>query len=290
MEAYIDTHGTSKYKATYKKTDSVLKFCLEQGCYDRKSFMEYISKNNMRAMNLFTTYGGRDWERLMNEGMKRARELKPKMCYKDRLMLYVENFDEEDMSNDALECGKNIVTLLHRQSDIKVLKEVFPILFNEGGKKKCIYFQGESNRGKSAIIRILSCLHDDWEIGRLSPQGIDSSFWMQDLVDKELYHLDEVLVSQKNIDLEGSENLYVDVKYGDKNRVYSKPCLMATNIPVWQNASTAYLPIINRCCYVMFNRDMSDTVMSEVAKAFTMSRPECIQVLCYLYRNLLNKK
>ncbi len=142
--------------------------------------------------------------------------------------------------------------LLVRQGiDISFVQEMFHILGQRNGKRNTIYLYGCANGGKTAFLELFSSLYHPFECGRLSPQGNESVFWLQDLYLKRLFMADEILVTQKNIDsikllMEGNNNLSTDTKYGKKQRIKPRPVLMASNDPIWVNFSTAYQPITAR--------------------------------------------
>ena len=55
---------------------------------------------------------------------------------------------------------------------------------------------------------------------------------------KRLFHADEIVATQVNIDtlkllLEGSDDLTTDIKYAKKVSIRGRPVMMATNDPIW---------------------------------------------------------
>ena len=106
---------------------------------------------------------------------------------------------------------------------------------------------------------MFDAFYEKWEIGRCSAQNINSNFWLQDLYEKRLFHADEIVASQVNIDtlkllLEGSDDLTTDIKYAKKVSIRGRPVLMATNDPIWIHMSTAAEPIRKRCEFVHMTR------------------------------------
>jgi hypothetical protein len=72
---------------------------------------------------------------------------------------------------------------------------------------------------------------------------------------KRLFHADEIVATQVNIDtlkllLEGSDDLTTDIKYAKKVPITGKPVMMATNDPIWINMTTAMDPIKKRCEFI----------------------------------------
>lgn len=118
---------------------------------------------------------------------------------------------------------------------------------------------GKADAGKTTIIKLFDAFYHKWEIGRCSAQNINSNFWLQDLYMKRIFHADEIVATQVNIDtlkllLEGSEDLTTDIKYAKKVSIRGRPVMMATNDPIWVHMSSAADPIRKRCEYVHMTR------------------------------------
>jgi hypothetical protein len=143
----------------------------------------------------------------------------------------------------------------HHGIGMDKIRRWFKTLCGDNGKKNTIYMWGKADAGKTTIIKLFDAFYHKWEIGRASAQNINSNFWLQDLYQKRLFHADEIVATQVNIDtlkllLEGSDDLTTDIKYAKKVPIRGRPVMMATNDPIWINMSTAADPIRKRCEYV----------------------------------------
>lgn len=119
-------------------------------------------------------------------------------------------------------------------------------------KINCVYMCGSSNAGKTLLMTILSSVYEDYEIGRLQPRGFESTFWMEQLIDKELYLCDEIFAVPVTIDslkmlFEGNSNLMTDIKYQGARHIPKKPVICACNNEITSLIPNAYDAIANRC-------------------------------------------
>ena len=125
---------------------------------------------------------------------------------------------------------------------------------------------GRADAGKTTIIKLFDAFYEQWEIGRCSAQSINSNFWLQDLYKKRLFHADEIIATQVNIDtlkllLEGSDDLTTDIKYAKKVQIKGRPVMMATNDPIWTHMASASDPIRRRCEWIHMKRPWNKKVM-----------------------------
>ena len=154
----------------------------------------------------------------------------------------------------------------HHGIKIEKVQKWFQTLFGDNGKRNTIYMWGKADAGKTTIIKLFDAFYSPWEIGRCSAQSINSNFWLQDLYQKRLFHADEIVATQVNIDtlkllLEGSDDLTTDIKYAKKVQIRGRPVLMATNDPIWTHMASASDPIRRRCEWVHMTRVWNKRVL-----------------------------
>ena len=188
-----------------------------------------------------------------------ARDHVPDQTYRERLENYEESGNLE-VQNKGGWMFEDYMWLFKTHGITKEkIQRWFRTLFSDNGKKNTIYMWGKSDAGKTTIIRLFDAFYHEWEVGRASAQNLNSNFWLQDLYEKRLFHCDEILATQINIDtlkllLEGSTDLTTDIKYAKKVQILPKPVLMATNDPLWVNMQSAADPILRRCEYIRMGK------------------------------------
>ncbi len=190
--------------------------------------------------------------KIIGSAVENARLIVPRKSYKERLM----GLDHVKVDSKEYDSAMNNFTriILHNKIDMKL---VFQCLFGELGKRRTLYLYGAANSGKSSVLNMLSSVYRAHEIGRIGAQDIQSNFWLQDLIDKELYVGDEILVSQVNVDTvkllcEGSKNLCTEIKYGNKQLLPARPVMIANNIPMCNNIQGHARAISARCVEYQF--------------------------------------
>ncbi len=194
-----------------------------------------------------------NYKKLLFSAVENARLMVRPLPYEDRL----EKIEQTDITSD-----KYVKTLAQYRKIIETnkinMKKVFQCMLGEMGKVKTIYFVGEANAGKTSMLKMLSSVYENYEVGKLSAQDIQSNFWLQDLVGKELYCGDEILVSQANIDTikllcEGNENLCTEIKFAGKQILPAKPVLIANNVDMCINQQRHAAAIDARTVRYEFN-------------------------------------
>ncbi len=185
--------------------------------------------------------------KIIGSAVENARLIVPRKSYKERLV-GLDHVKVDPREYDQAMCNFTRI-ILHNSID---MKRVFQCLYGELGKRRTLYLFGAANSGKSSLLNMLSSVYKAHEIGRIGAQDIQSNFWLQDLIDKELYVGDEILVSQVNVDTvkllcEGSKNLCTEIKYGNKQLLPSRPVMIANNIPMCNNIQGHASAIRARC-------------------------------------------
>lgn len=122
----------------------------------------------------------------------------------------------------------------------------------KAGKKETILFCGVANAGKTLMVNFLSTIYKAWEIGKAGPQDIKSAFWLQDLIGKQIYKLDEAYCTDVNVDtlkllLEGNETSSTQIKFGGLHKIFPKPVLMDSNNVPWHAMPSERGPLLERC-------------------------------------------
>ena len=157
----------------------------------------------------------KDWDKKIQHALDLARAFTPDTTYKERLENY--QLPESSMIGDYTYQEYMDLFKYHGIKTDKI-QRWFQTLFGDNGKRNTIYMFGKTDAGKTTIIKLFDAFYEKWEIGRCSAQSINSNFWLQDLYEKRLFHADEIIATQVNIDtlkllLEGSDDLTTDIKY-----------------------------------------------------------------------------
>ena len=234
--------------------------------YTAEEFLDHATQGTPnRGTELFNKLAIRDWDKKIQQALDIARAYTPNTTYRDRLEAYTvpEGFNYE--RGDY--CFNEYMELFNHHGIDKIkLQKFFATLFSDNGKRNTIYMYGKADAGKTTIIKLFDAFYASWEIGRCSAQAINSNFWLQDLYQKRLFHADEILATQVNIDtlkllLEGNDDLTTDIKYAKRVTIRGRPVLMATNEPIWQHMACAADPIRRRCEWVKMVRPWHKKVM-----------------------------
>ncbi len=226
-------------------------------CEDHKIFHEHewrtAVQTSKEAAEIHRSLSMRgNCRKIIGSAVENARLIVPRKSYKERVM------GLDHVKVDAKEYDKAMHDftriILHNRID---MRKVFQCLYGELGKRRTLYLFGAANSGKSSLLNMLSSVYRSHEIGRIGAQDIQSNFWLQDLIDKELYVGDEILVSQVNVDTvkllcEGSKNLCTEIKYGNKQLLPARPVMIANNIPMCNNIQGHASAIRARCVEYQF--------------------------------------
>ncbi len=239
--------------------DTLADYLEEQEIYDAEEFMEHATQQGPnRGRQIYKRLASKDWDKKLGQAIDIARSYTPNTSFRAR----VENYQVPqgfDYWRGTCTYNEYMALFQHHGIGMDKIARWFKTLFGDNGKKNTIYMWGKADAGKTTIIKLFDAFYDKWEIGRCSAQNINSNFWLQDLYQKRLFHADEIVATQVNIDtlkllLEGSDDLTTDIKYAKKVPIRGRPVMMATNDPIWINMSTAADPIRKRCEYVHMTR------------------------------------
>ncbi len=226
-------------------------------CEDNKVFHEYqwrekiqTSKEAAEIHRKLSMRG--NYRKIVGSAIENARLIVPRGSYKERLVALDHVKVDPTEYYEAFKTFEKII--LHNKVN---MTSVFKCLCGELGKRRTVYLLGEANSGKSSLLNMLSAIYETHEIGKITAQDIQSNFWLQDLVDKELYVGDEILVSQVNVDTvkllcEGNRNLCTEIKYGNKQLLPARPVMIANNVDMCQNVQAHGDAINARCVKYRF--------------------------------------
>lgn len=105
------------------------------------------------------------------------------------------------------------------------------------GKQLTLYMEGVPNAGKSAFTSLFTALYEDYEIGVIPNQSVDSQFWMMDLVGKKIYVAEEMRLTPDNVHsslklFEGNAKNRTETKFGGHKDVERHPLIITNNLPL----------------------------------------------------------
>lgn len=131
------------------------------------------------------------------------------------------------------------------------------------GKKMCLYLNGVASAGKSAFVKLFTCMYARSEIGTLGGQQVDGCFWMADLVGKTFYVGEEVRVTPQNVEsvkmlFEGNANLKTQVKYGGHQYIDRHPIIVTTNVPIHYFVGNHANALCARCMGFAFTHSFNE--------------------------------
>ncbi len=242
----IDYEPIKKYKQ-YGYIERIRDYCEDHKVFHEHEWRtEVQTKEEAKEIHRNLSMRG-NYRKIVGSAVENARLIVPRKSYKERLV------ELEHVKVDAKEydMAMNNFTriILHNRLDMRL---IFQCLYGKLGKRRTVYFVGSANSGKSSMLNMLSSVYRSHEVGRVGAQDIQSNFWLQDLIDKELYVGDEILVSQVNVDTvkllcEGSKNLCTEIKYGNKQLLPAKPVMIANNIPMCNSIQGHAAAIRARC-------------------------------------------
>ncbi len=258
-------YGDTNQRGEKITVDTLADYLSEMGIYDIEEFKEHATQfGPNRGREIYRKLASKDWDKKIGQAIDIARSFTPNTPFRAR----VENYKvpaEFDLWKGTCTYNEYLELFRHHGIGDDKLRRWFKTLFGDNGKKNTIYMWGKADAGKTTIIKMFDAFYEKWEIGRCSAQNINSNFWLQDLYEKRLFHADEIVATQVNIDtlkllLEGSDDLTTDIKYAKKVSIRGRPVMMATNDPIWINMSTAADPIRKRCEFVHMTRPWTKPV------------------------------
>ena len=239
--------------------DTLADYLFEVKIFDAEEFQDHATQYGYNeGTRIYRALASKDWDKKIGQAIDIARSFTPNTSFRAR----VENYkkpDDLDLWKATCTYNEYLELFQHHGIGDDKLRRWFKTLFGDNGKRNTIYMWGRADAGKTTIIKMFDAFYEKWEIGRCAAQSINSNFWLQDLYQKRLFHADEIIATQVNIDtlkllLEGSDDLTTDIKYAKKVSIRGKPVLMATNEPIWIHMSTAIDPIKKRCEYIKLTR------------------------------------
>lgn len=152
---------------------------------------------------------------------------------------------------------KRFIELFEQLDDVKPLRVwagVFGVMSRTArspSKVRTVYLHGPASTGKSSVMQLLTSVYDMREIGRFGPQGSMSQFWLEDLINKEVYLGDEAPANPMNIQtylllLEGNSALKTEIKFGGKPSLLPKPVIVACNQHIYINCQAHSRAVLDR--------------------------------------------
>ena len=241
-------------------------YLTDQHLYTAEDFLHHATQGaHNRGREIYLALATRDWDKKIQQALDIARSFTPDRDYHTRLREYVVP-DHFDTIKGDYTYNEYMELFNHHGIDKIKIQKWFATLFGDNGKRNTIYMYGKADAGKTTIIKLFDAFYEHWEIGRCSAQAINSNFWLQDLYMKRLFHADEILATQVNIDtlkllLEGNDDLTTDIKYAKRVPIKGRPVMMATNEPIWQQMASAADPIKRRCEWIKMVRPWHKKVM-----------------------------
>ena len=182
------------------------KLLVKEGIYEGQEFVKFATLKEKgkylhpEAQELHWEMATRqNWVKNLTTAVKAARAYTPDTPYLERI-------EQWEIPNNFSEIWGDLhyrdyrKILEHHDITKERLQRWFATLASDNGKRNTIYMCGHANGGKTTIIELLSAFYEPWEIGRAQPQSAQSSFFLQDLVGKRLFHADEILATPLNID------------------------------------------------------------------------------------------
>ena len=252
-------YGDTNQRGEKITVRTLANYMRENELYDAEAFMKNATQmGDNRGTEIYDALCLKDWDKKLSQAVDICQSKTPDTPFRAR----VENYqvpDGFDLWRGTATYNEYLELFRHHGIGDDKLRRWFKTLFGDNGKKNTIYMWGKADAGKTTIIKLFDAFYHKWEIGRCAAQSINSNFWLQDLYMKRLFHADEIVATQVNIDtlkllLEGSDDLTTDIKYAKKVSIKGRPVMMATNDPIWINMSTAADPIRKRCEFIKFTR------------------------------------
>lgn len=207
------------------------------------------------------------YEQMITDCCKAAIFMEPVLDYKHRLV----NIPGPQSSGLKLEDYEQIVKFANNFEEVlkyngldphDTFKEMFDVLFrtvSHESKIRTIYFHGPASCGKSSLMLLLSSVYEEHEIGKFSPLGLNSQFWLDDLYGKEIYIGDEAKATPLNIQvylllLEGNRDMKTEIKYGGKPCLEPKPVMLACNTHIFADCHAYAQAVLSRVLLIEMKR------------------------------------
>lgn len=245
--------GSPKMKAP-SMTMLLTDLCCEKSITCNTEWTEMIHRDH--EVKMFNRrYGGMmNFQRCLTAATDTAYHELPPLTFEERLEQV--NIEESATFFEALHNWKVFINETLTPDKFYLFVRVMNL---NCGKIKSIYMVGQAGGGKSAIILLLTSVYRFSEIGKASAQSLNSSFWLQDMIDKRVGVLDEVLATQVNIDalkmlMEGNFFADTDVKFGKRSQIKPMPILIACNMEITRLVQGHAAAVHARCIKHEFNK------------------------------------
>lgn len=213
---------------------------------------------------LFEVIGqGEDYEILKKEFCKRSFDVNLKKAFYMQQMLQVHK-PVKQLTNNYKDYGteehyslEDSVELLQRWCKFQhinyeqFVRDVINTLDRKIPKKNCLYLQGESNSGKTWLMKSIMKLVTYY--GEVNQGTANYTFMYQDCVNKRAIfinepYFDQAMIEQLKIVLEGT-GTFVHIKMKNDDWLPPTPVLMTSNTDVWRYAQEEKTAVLNRCHY-----------------------------------------
>lgn len=178
----------------------------------------------------------------------------PNLTFEERVEAVEDGYG--DKFNAAVDQWKQFITSV---MSVQTFGMIFQVMNMQLEKRKSVYMVGEASGGKSAIIRLLTSVYRYAEIGKAGSQGINSNFWLEDLVNKRIAVLDEIVATQVNVDalkmlMEGNDFTHTNAKYEKSYQIKAMPVLIACNHDICRQVQAHWSAIMARCVEIKFTK------------------------------------
>lgn len=243
---------TSEKKKKVSMTVLLTNLCCEHQLTSTKEFNDAIH-TNIEIRNFKRLYGGSlNFQKALIAACETAYGELPILSFQERVEAVDDGYGEE-----FEQAVKEWKLFIQQTIGNEKFYNFFKIMNMQMDKVKTIYLVGAASGGKSAIIYLLTSVYRFSEIGKAGAQAINSNFWLEDLVDKRVAVLDEILATQANIDslkmlMEGNFFTHTNVKFGKSYQIDPMPVLIACNQSVTRLVQGHTDAINKRCIRVEF--------------------------------------
>ncbi len=217
--------------------DTLADYLYEVKIFDAEEFQDHATQYGYNTgTKIYRALASKDWDKKIGQAIDIARSFTPNTPFRTRVESYKAP-DDLDLWRATCTYNEYLELFRHHGIGDDKLRRFFKTLFGDNGKKNTIYMWGKADAGKTTMIKLFDAFYEKWEIGRCAAQSINSNFWLQDLYQKRLFHADEIVATQVNIDtlkllLEGSDDLTTDIKYAKKVSIRGKPVLLCSCVSI----------------------------------------------------------
>lgn len=158
--------------------------------------------------------------------------------------------------------------------DVRLIPTIKSVLNGTCGKKGAILLQGPPSTGKSIIVKIFCAKWDRRNIGVITRSCDNNTFWMQDLIHKDVYVGEELCLSDVGADafklvLEGHFLASTDVKNKDKVGLPRRPIILTSNFNICYLCPRQTESVLARCNHFMFNIVIEETHPINIVHSMT---------------------